>query len=163
MQISSRMNVISPKYTSFFLRKKTGCSVHVTTNHPWVSWRGDQSSRQESLRSPSKLSTAQFPRSSAPCFPLLLSLSPFFCFPTVDKQCWSCRTAHIPTMWPALVHGAPPGDLDHCSPCAAAEHSRTGSMGRYVDAWSMPIQRPGCSESIGKYNDPERQDLSSCR
>lgn len=36
-------------------------------------------------------------------------------------------------------------------------------MGWYLDAWGMAIQRPGCSASIGKYNVPERQDLSSCR
>lgn len=71
------MNVISPKYTSLFPRRKTGCSVHVTTNHPWVSWWGDQSSHQESPRSWSTLSREHFPRSSSPCFPLLLSLSPF--------------------------------------------------------------------------------------
>lgn len=54
------MNVISPKYTGLFPRKRSGCLVHVTTNHPWVSWWGDQSSHQDSLRSPGQLSTAAF-------------------------------------------------------------------------------------------------------
>ena len=157
------MNVISPKYTSSFPRKKTGCSVHVTTNHPWVSWWGGPSSQQESLRSPSKLSTAHFPRSSAPCFTLHLSLSPVFCFATIDKQSQSRRTTHILTVWPSLVHGAPPGDLDHHSSSATDEHSRTGSVGGCVCAWGLPTQRPSCSGSIGKYNVPERQDLSGCR
>lgn len=108
---------------------------------------------------PQHIFLGALPRASPSFSPCL----PFFCFATVDKQSQSCRTAPILTMRTALVHGAPPGDLDHCSPSAAAEHSRTESMGWYLDAWGMAIRRPGCSAGIGKYNVPERQDLSSCR